>query len=208
MRRIALLTLLISMVFSCKKDNIDFTLKGTISDATFSGGLTGATVTLTQIPIGGSTAKVLGSAVLGTDGNYSFTFAREKVEKYVLTVDKTNYFSIDQDISFSDFSTESALERSYSTTAKSWVKLVFTNIAPATIGDGLTFNKQDGKVGCSECCPQETYTLVGLVDTTFYCVNDANTTYSYYYNVVNTINQGIESITTIPFDTVTITKTY
>ncbi len=196
------------MVFSCKKDNIDFTLKGTISNSTFGGGLDGATVTLTQIPIGGSTPKIVGSSTLGSDGTYSFTFPREKVEKYILTVDKTNYFSINQDISFSDFSTESALERSYSTTAKSWVKLVFTNVAPATIGDGLTFNKQEGKVGCSECCPQETHTLVGIVDTIFYCVNDANTTYSYFYNIVNTTNQGIESITTIPFDTVTITKTY
>jgi hypothetical protein len=208
MRRIALLALLISMVFSCKKDNIDFTLKGTISDATFGGGLDGATITLTQIPIGGSTPKVIGSSILSSDGTYSYTFPREKVEKYILSVEKANYFSINQDISFSDFSTESDLERSYSMTAKSWVKLVFTNVAPATIGDGLTFNKQEGKVGCSECCPQETHTLVGLVDTTFYCINDANTTYSYFYNVVNTAIQGIESITTIPFDTVTITKNY
>lgn len=208
MRRIALLALLISMVFSCKKDNIDFTLKGTISNATFGGGLDGATITLTQIPIGGSTPKVIGSSILSSDGTYSYTFPREKVEKYILTVEKTNYFSINQDISFSDFSTETPLERSYSTTAKSWVKLVFTNVAPATIGDGLTFNKQEGKVGCSECCPQETHNLIGIVDTTFYCVNDANTTYSYFYNVVNTTNQGIESIITIPFDTVTITKTY
>ena len=196
------------MVFSCKKDNIDFTLKGTISDATFGGGLDGATITLTQIPIGGSTPKVIGSSILSSDGTYSYTFPREKVEKYILSVEKANYFSINQDISFSDFSTESDLERSYSMTAKSWVKLVFTNVAPATIGDGLTFNKQEGKVGCSECCPQETHTLVGLVDTTFYCINDANTTYSYFYNVVNTAIQGIESITTIPFDTVTITKNY
>jgi hypothetical protein len=208
MRRIALLALLIFMVFSCKKDAIDFTLKGTISNATFGGGLEGATITLTQIPIGGSTPKVIGSSILSSDGTYSYTFPRKKVEKYILTVEKTNYFSINQDISFSDFSTETPLERSYSTTAKSWVKLVFTNVAPATIGDGLTFNKQEGKVGCSECCPQETHNLVGIVDTTFYCVNDANTTYSYFYNVVNTTNQGIESITTIPFDTVTITKTY
>lgn len=196
------------MFFSCKKDAIDFTLKGTISNATFGGGLEGATITLTQIPIGGSTPKVIGSSILSSDGAYSYTFPREKVEKYILTVEKTNYFSINQDISFSDFSTETPLERSYSTTAKSWVKLVFTNVAPATIGDGLTFNKQEGKVGCSECCPQETHNLIGIVDTTFYCVNDANTTYSYFYNVVNTTNQGIESITTIPFDTVTITKNY
>jgi hypothetical protein len=208
MRKIALLTLLVSMVFACKKEDIDFTLKGTVNDATFGGGLTGATITLTQIPIGGSTPKVLGSATLTSDGKYSFTFPREKVEKYILTVDKTNYFTISEDISFSSFSTESDLEKNYTTTAKSWVKLVFRNEAPATIGDGLTFTKQSGKVGCSECCPNEVNTLVGIVDTAIYCVNDANTEYSYYFNVVNTSIQGIETITTIPFDTVTITKTY
>ncbi len=208
MKKIALLFLIFTLIFSCKKNNLEFTLNGTISDATFSGGLTGATITLTQVPIGGSTPKVIGTATLGSDGGYSFTFAREKVEKYVLTVDKANYFSINENISFSDFSTESALVRNYSTTAKAWVKLVFTNVAPATIGDGLTFNKQEGKVGCSECCPLETHTLVGIVDTTFYCVNDANTTYSYFFNVINTTTQGIESIVTTAFDTVTITKTY
>lgn len=208
MKKIALLLIILSIVLSCKKGEIDFTLKGKVSDATFGGGLSGATITLTQVPIGGGTVKIVGSATLGSDGSYSFTFIREKVEKYLLNINKNNYFSIDETVLFSDFSTETPLERNYSTSAKSWVKLIFKNQAPATIGDGLTFTKQAGKTGCTECCPQETKTLIGFVDTVFYCANDANTVYSYYFNVVNTSIQGIESITTIPFDTVTISKTY
>jgi hypothetical protein len=208
MKKIAFLLVVLTFAFACKKKEIDFTLNGTVTDGTFGGGLTGATISLVQIPIGGGTSKTVGSATLGSDGKYSFTFAREKAEKYILTVSKTNYFGIESDIPFDDFSTESALERNYTTTAKSWVKLVFTNIAPASIGDGLTFIKQQGKTNCAECCAVEQHELVGLVDTTFYCVNDANTTYSYYFNVVNTTTQGIESIVTTPFDTVTIVKTY
>jgi hypothetical protein len=39
MKKIALLFLIFTLIFSCKKNNLEFTLNGTISDATFSGGL-------------------------------------------------------------------------------------------------------------------------------------------------------------------------
>lgn len=208
MKRIIFFALAILVISSCKKKEIDFILKGTISDATFGGGLEGATITLTEVPIASGAYKVLGTGTLTADGSYAFTFARDKAEKYILTVKKNNYFDIEQDINFSEFSTETPLVKNYSTTAKSWVKLRFVNDLPASSSDALKFNKQSGKQDCLECCPVVEHYLYGIVDTTFVCINDGNTTYSYFYNVVGTSNQGIESIVTVPFDTVTITKSY
>lgn len=208
MRNLIFLGVLLLSLASCKKDEIDFTLKGKITDTTFGGGLSGATVTLTEVPVGSGVHKVVGTATLSADGTYSFTFLREKAEKYIVKVTKANYFTIESDITFSEFSPESDLVKDYSTTAKSWVRLRFVNQAPASTFDALKFNKVAGKTGCLECCVNDDHMLYGIVDTTFFCVNDANTTYSYYYLVEGTTNQGIESIVTTPFDTVTITKTY
>ncbi len=208
MKKMIFFGLMLLGIASCKKDEIDFTLKGTITDATFGGGLEGATITLTEVPIASGAYKVVGTGVLTADGSYAFVFPREKAEKYILTVTKNNYFTIESDITFSEFSPETPLVKDYSTTAKSWVKLRFINQSPADNDDVLKFNKMAGKVGCLECCPAEEHFLYGIVDTSFICVNDANASYSYLYNVLGTSNQGVESIVTVPFDTVTITKTY
>lgn len=196
------------LFFSCKKEDINFTLTGKITDSTFGTGLAGATLTLKQIPIGGGTQQVIGSTTLGTNGSYSFTFPREKVSKYILTVSKDNYFSIYKEITFSEFSPEEDLVKNYSTTAMAWVKIRIVNSAPASMTDSFRFNKQEGKNDCPECCPQVEHILTGLVDTTFICPTDANTTFSIFYQVPNTTIQGIESIQSVAFDTVTIQKSF
>lgn len=196
------------LLFSCKKEDINFTLTGTITDATFGSGLQGATLTLKQIPIGGGTQQVIGSTTLGANGSYSFTFPREKVSKYILTVTKNNYFSIYKEITFSEFSPEEDLVKNYSTTAMAWVKIRIVNSAPASVTDSFRFNKQEGKNDCPECCPQVEHLLTGLVDTTFICPTDANTPFSIFYQVPNTTIQGIESIQSVAFDTVTIQKSF
>lgn len=207
MKNLFFLSLIILLGTACKKDPIDFTLTGTISNSTLGGKLDGATITISQVPISGGTSKQLGSAVVGSDGKYSFTFLRDKVEKYVVTITKDNYFSIQEDIPFSAFSPEKDLVKDYTTTAKAWVKLHFVNQDPLDT-DELTFRKQQGKVGCPECCTTEDHVLIGYVDTTIICPNDGNTTYSFFYTVAGSTNQGIESIVTPAFQTVTITKTY
>lgn len=196
------------LFFSCKKEDINFTLTGKITDATFGTGLEGATLTLKQIPIGGGMQQVIGSTVLGANGSYSFTFPREKVSKYILTVSKDNYFSISKEITFSEFSPEEDLVKNYSTTAMAWVKIRIVNNAPASMTDSFRFNKQEGKNDCPECCPQVEHFLTGLVDTTFICPTDANTTFSIFFQVPNTTIQGIESIQSVAFDTVTIQKSF
>jgi hypothetical protein len=195
------------LVFSCKKGNADFTITGTITDQTFVQNLAGAKVKLFQVPVASTSLNEIGSMTLGSDGKYSFTFPRDKMEKYVLKVTKSGYFDLEKTIFFSDLTIEEDNIRNYGTTAKSWVKLTFLNQNPSA-GDHLQYIKQAGKEGCAECCTDTEQHLYGAVDTSIYCINDGNTIYSYLYWVIGTTDQGLKSVSTTAFDTTEIVLNY
>lgn len=194
-------------LISCKKGKADFVLTGKITDQTFSQALTGATVKLYQVPVGTTQELLIETTTLGNDGMYSFTFPRDKMEKYIIKVFKTNYFEIEETVYFSSLSIDEDNVRDYGTTAKSWVKLTFFNSSPSP-SDELQYIKQAGKEGCFECCGTSMNSLYGAVDTSIYCINDGNTEYSYFYEVIGTSNIGIKSTYTIPFDTTEIILNY
>ena len=199
--------LLFLITVSCKKGQANFVLKGTITDLTFNQSLKGATVKLYQVPVGTTQNQLLNSSIIGNDGSYTFTFPRDKMEKYIMVITKTNYFDISEEVFFSTLSTKDDNIRNFSTTAKSWAKLTFINSNPLP-SDQLKYIKQAGKEGCSECCSDAEQLLVGTVNTSIYCINDGNTDYSYYYWLLGTTNQGLKSAYTTAFDTVEISLTY
>jgi hypothetical protein len=192
---------------SCNKGKTNFVLKGTITDATFNQHHSGASVQLYEIEAGGSSTNLIGTAEIGSDGAYSFTFPRNKVESYTLLVEKDGYFTVDENIPFSGMTISEDNERNFSTTAKSWAKIRLINSNPLP-SDHLQITKQEGKNGCLECCDNTIMEFYGALDTTIYCVNDGNTTYSFYYTVVGTANQGIQSGNTVVFDTTQISLNY
>jgi len=200
--------ILFIIVFSaCKKGKGDFTLKGVITDTTFSQPHVGAVVKLYQVPVGTTQEVLIGTQTLGSDGAYSFTFPRDKMEKYVVKVTKNNYFSLNEIVYFSELTLEEDNTANFSTTAKAWTKLRFINSNPQP-GDVLTYIKQEGKANCSECCTTSETIFYGALDTTIYCINDGNKVYSYFYSVSGTTNQGIKSVTTVVFDTTEILLNY
>ena len=93
MRYLALLVIIL-LSPSCKKGQADFVLKGTVTDLTFNQNLSGATIKLYQVPVGTAQQKLIGISTLEADGSYSFTFPRDKMEKYVIIINKTNYFNL------------------------------------------------------------------------------------------------------------------
>lgn len=207
MKFIPILSLAILMLFSCKKGAGTFTLKGKISDFTFNTGLDSAELKLYKVPVGSPTEILIESITLGEDGTFSFSFPRERMEKYILRVTKNSYFTIDETIYYSDLSIENENVRNYGTTAKSWVELRFLNTNPLA-NDQFRYTKQEGYQGCAECCPSTEQIYFGALDTSIYCINKGNTIYSIYYNVIGTNNQGIKQVTTVPFDTTQIYFSY
>ncbi|MFN5634971.1 MAG: hypothetical protein ACK49D_09895 [Flavobacteriia bacterium] len=211
MKRILFLTLLVtvfsSTFSSCRKGKADFTLKGVLTDETFNTPHANAQVKLYSVPVATSQMILIGSSTTGPDGSYTFTFPRDKMEKYVLVVTKDNYFEINETIFFSSLSISEDNIRNCGTTAMSWARLIFLNQSPLA-SDKFRYIKQEGKVDCMECCPATQQEYYGALDTTIYCVNDGNTNYSYYYWVLGTNDQGLKSAFTPAFDTVDIVLNY
>lgn len=207
--RIALFSLLVLLAFgSCKKKNITYVVEGTVTDNSFSQPLSGATVSLYKAS--GSTfiqGTLLESTTTGSDGKYHFEIERDKTEAYVIVIEKNNYFGTSANFTQEGLDAENSNTRNFGLYAKSWVKLRFTNLNPAPT-DQLKYIRQSGKSDCEECCPGGDQFLYGAVDTAIYCINDGNTTYSYYYWVLNTQVNGPKSIVTVPFDTVELVLNY
>jgi hypothetical protein len=204
----AIVFLLLLLVYSCKKETANFTLSGTITDETLNQKLAGATIRLYAVPIGTTDQNLISSLTIGADGHYSFTFPRDKTEKYILLVQKSGYFDLSQEVYFSELSIEHETIRNYSTTAKAWVKLNFVNTAPASLSDHLQVIKQSGKKDCAACCTNSEINLYGIVDSTMVFVNDGNTVFSYLYFVLGTSDQGLKSVVTTPFDTTELSLYY
>ena len=85
------------------------------------------------------------------------------------------------------------------------IKLLNNNPIPS---DHLRFIKQQGKENCLECCPTSEQNYYGAIDTSIYCINDANTNYSIYYWLVGTSTQNLLSVNTTIFDTTDIILQY
>jgi len=205
MKKLALLTLIGLVLFgACKKGKADFTLKGTLTDATFNTPMTNATVKLFATEAGSSTVKQIASTTADALGNYEFVFPRDKVETYYLEIQKDNYFEVYEAIPFADLSVEDENVYNFSTTAKAWVRFHIQNPGGAAT-DQLEYIRQEGKIDCAECCPGGYQYFYGAVDTTFYCANDGNAIYSgYYWATGGSSNSGPVSVQTTPFDTVDI----
>jgi hypothetical protein len=192
---------------SCSRGVATFSLSGTITDATFSQGHSGAVLKLSKVMITTGEEILMETKTLGSDGKYEFKFPREKVEKYILRVTKPLYFDIEQDIQFSSLSVSSDNLRNYTTKAKSWVELRFVNTSVLPT-DHFRFIKFQGLENCTECCTADQVDLYADAYYSRTCINEALSTYSIYYQVVGTTTQNVVEVVTQPFDTTLLLVNY
>lgn len=192
---------------SCSRGVATFSLSGTITDATFSQGHSGAVLKLSKVMITTGEEILMETKTLGSDGKYEFKFPREKVEKYIIRVTKPLYFDIEQDIQFSSLSVSSDNVRNYTTKAKSWVELRFVNTSVLPT-DHFRFIKFQGLENCTECCTADQVDLYADAYYSRTCINEALSTYSIYYQVVGTTTQNVVEVVTQPFDTTLLLVNY
>lgn len=192
---------------ACHKGTGEFAIKGVVTDETFQTSLEGAVVTLYKVPIGTSDEQFVKSLILDANGSYQFNVTREKMERYIIKVEKPNYFSIEKDLYYSQLSISQDNLCNLGTKAMSWAKIHFKNINPLP-SDHFRYIKQEGLAACLSCCPSSTQNFYGPLDTTFYCINNGNTNYSLYYWEMNTSNNGLKSVLTNAFDTTLIEVIY
>ena len=205
--KIILFICFLPILFCCKKGTGVFIIKGKITDETFSTGLDGAIIKLYKVPVASSSRILVESFTLQEDGNYSFTFPREKIEKYILVVEKNLYFKLEKEIYYSDLTVNEPLVCNYGTKAKSWVELRFVNpvLEPS---DHFRFIKQDGLVGCEECCSNAEENIYVNPYFSRICINNANELYSILYWDIGGLEQGYKEVLTVPFDTTLLLVNY
>lgn len=199
---IAIITLSI-LFFSCKKDELNFIIKGTVSDASLSGPSQGVNVKLYSFPIGSALGVYENAVTTDAQGNYFFELDRDKYEKIQLVLEKNNYFEIIEDISFSNLTSDDDNIINFSMEAMSWTKFVIHNQQPSSAQDEFKLFKNSGKTDCVECCNNGYSYYYGAVDTVIYCANNANQYMSFFYWVNGNEMNGNDSIYNTPFDTTT-----
>ncbi|MFN5981824.1 MAG: carboxypeptidase-like regulatory domain-containing protein, partial [Fluviicola sp.] len=95
--------IVVLLSFSCKK-NIDYTIKGQITDSSLGGNLSGATVELYSYSKGSVTGELMQTTQTDSQGNYSFTFDRDRYDKLEVKIVKANYFTDSKTVLFSELS--------------------------------------------------------------------------------------------------------
>ena len=207
MERLVFVICLLLGLFSCEKGTGSFVFKGTVTDLTFNQGLQGAEIKLYKVPIGTSDEIFVQSSSLSSTGTYKFEVPRERIERYILRVQKDLYFPIEREVYYSELSIKTDNIFDLNTKAMAWAKIHFKNLNPSPT-DHFRYIKQEGLAACESCCPSTTQDFYGELDTTFYCLNNGNTTYSLFYWELNTSNNGQKSAFTTAFDTTLIEVIY
>ncbi len=195
-------------IISCKKGKADFTIKGTVQDVAFNQGLKSTSISIYQLPIGESVEKLLATTTTDDNGFYTFTFQREPTEKYILRIEKLNYFEFEKDIQFSSLTVENDNVRDFDIYAKSWVKIRIRKTSTSGEPQSIRYIQQEGKKNCPECCPNTEQNYEKVSDTSIFCINNGNTNYSIYYWLSGSSDQGLKSVYTTPFDTTELLITY
>lgn len=206
-RLISCFIVILLMASACKKGTGTFIIQGTISDLTFAKGLEGAALKIYKVPIGTAEEILMDALTLPKDGSYKFEIPRDKIERYILRVSKSNYFPVEKEIYYSELSIKEPKVVNLNTDAMAWVKIHFKNNNPSNL-DHFRYIKQEGFAGCETCCPSIAQDFYGALDTTFYCVNKGNSNYSILYWELDTPNNGSKNAYTTPFDTVQIEVLY
>lgn len=206
LKRIALLIIILfPLLHACKKGAGTFILEGAIYDASFNTLLDGASVSLYELSSLGEDEVLIATAT-SANGAYKLSFKRKVVEAYLLRIEKEGYFLYESKIPFGDMRLEMVNQHVAKVYAKSWAKLVFYNDSPQ-VSDYLIYKKQEGLIDCPECCDNNEHHLYGAVDTSFYCINNGNTVFSYRY-WLNGASSILKSVNTVAFDTTEIYLSY
>jgi hypothetical protein len=193
------------LVVSCKKKSLNFTISAYINDESFNKAISNFNLTITQVNVDGSLGKdLIKQEIITNNGNFEVTFKRDKALKYILRIEKENYFEFKEEINFSDLSTEIPLLKYYKLLAKSWIKFRIKNVFPVNNSDVYTLYFDEAKFECEECCNYQKLLFNGNIDSTIVCPFGGNITYRFPYIISSPLKQDKFEVKTVAFDTVSV----
>lgn len=206
MKFFSLFVSLLILVSACKKGATKFIVTGSISDLTFNQPLKNASIKVLKTAADSGEQSHVTTVNTDSEGNYSFTISRDRFVSLDMIIEKEGYFSIEKKVNFNELTVKENNIINLNTTGKSWAKIHLIHTAnPNTKMDII---RTKGKSGCSECCPNGYQQFTGILDTVFYCINDANTEYEFTYLQQQSTVSGTKSAFTPFMDTVELLLHY
>ncbi len=207
----ALYTILILMtVISCKKDQIQYNITGTVKNEITNSKISQVKLQFYQTELNANVLNpnfvFLGTTTTNSNGEYSFSFDRKKIDKFKITVEHDEYYPIEDLFSSSELSSENENNFSYELESLSWVKIRLKNNF-VQMNKSLNFHKYNVQE-CEECCVNGNLAIPYTIpDTTFICPVIGDVYFRYTYGVVignSATSSSTDSVLCIPFDTTSI----
>ena len=199
------------VLFSCKKEPLQYVFKGKISENQSHGSLSGVDVKMFQIPFSNTVTsniyELAASSTTNSSGDYDMSFERKKVTEFKLSLSKSGYFDADIDVNPSDVSASDDNLVDYEMEAKSWLRFTVQNAGLASNSDNLTLILFNYRQDCAGCASADYNYFPGIVDTTFKYTSTAGQYFRFHYAI-----QGgqslMDSVYMTPFDTVAYSIIY
>ncbi len=202
MKHLLLVICAVILLTNCKKKNLEYELSGVVYDKSFNTPMANAEVTVSVSKDG--SLYTLATVKTDNQGVYKYSMTRDKYHEISIGVSVGNYFEESSSTTLEGLSLDKSNVFDFNLYAKAWVKLHF-------VSDGtkkLRYFKQAGKSGCSECCESGEKQVYFIADTSIYCINDGNTPYQIFYDIIGGTDSGTKNVTTTAFDTTEVLINY
>lgn len=198
-------------LISCKKDPIQYTFAGTVSESVNGTALTSVNVDISQRVYEGNVASSFfnsaGLATSGNDGYWEMTFDREKVFEFKVSMTKSGYFDSEQIISSGDVAVDETKIINETLEPKSWIKFHLVNMSGMST-DLFTMIHYNFRTGCTGCTTNEYFYYEGNIDSTFTVLTTGGIYTRYSYKNPGAALYLQDSVYTTPFDTVEVNINY
>ncbi|MBK7129371.1 MAG: hypothetical protein IPM74_07335 [Crocinitomicaceae bacterium] len=206
-----LFSLLILSATSCKKDPIQYTFSGTVTESANGNALSNVAVEVLQRTYNGSVASAYfnsaASTTTASDGTWEVSFDREKVFEFKIEIVEDGYFELSEIISSSDVSTDETEVVNYALEPKSWLSFHLKNFGGLPT-DEFTMIYYNFREGCDGCSTNDYHYFIGEVDTTFQILTTGGVYAKYAYKNPGGVVYITDSVYMPPLDTVGVTINY
>ena len=193
------------LIASCKKDTIQYTFQGLVSESISTQPLEGVDITINQKPFNNSITSAFyqeaASTITNSNGIFDVTFDRVKVTEFLIEIEKEGYFDYETVLNSDDVSSQNINFLSAQLDAKSWIEFDIKNVLPNDISDDFTLIFYNYREDCDECAVTDYNYMPGVIDTTFKIVSTAGQFFNFTYIDVESGNSYHDSIFMTPFDT-------
>lgn len=204
--------LVLLSVLSCKKDQIQYKVKGVLTNKITNANVSQATLSFFQTEVNGNALNpnfvFLGTTTSNSNGSFEFEFDRQNIDKFKITIEHSEFYDLETIYSSAVLSSENENVFNYGLESKSWVKVRLTNLFPAS-GELLNFHKYEVKEGCETCCTSgNTAVPYSIPDTTFVCPVVGGTYFKYTYGETSENSSFTDSVLCTQFDTTSVLIQY